>query len=319
MVERLIACDDLVRVIAEFLPRKVCRTVEEVESWLDSGFPYEKIVFIGESSSINDWLRLLSSKSLKLRRLRELAIRLSTDEELCHRMVQALNDDRFVHLKRLVISAQFQKAHKLRKCLQRHCIRPGLALDMTFQLGKLSTVADLRNLPPCQYTDSGKLGSLRDPSKRVFAELCMVTTTVSCSRQSAPQLLSGVQRCFVSLQSLNLPYSDLGDQEISKLSSALQSSRCRLMQLELQGNKITADGAAAIAKALKHNRKLKTLRLDCNRLGPSGGTVIADSLIQNRSLRELHLQFNCLGQAGRNAISSALQLNSCIRRCYYYD
>ena len=320
MFQRLIACDDLVRVVAEFLPRKVCQTISEVEDWLDSGFPYKKIVFVGEHTTLNDWLRLFSSKSLKLRRLKELAFRLRTDEERCLRIVQALSNDRFIHLKRLVISAEFKPLNKIPRCFEKQGFRPDLALDLTFQVGDISTVAELIDSRQARIESN----LLVVPSKT--NQTRQLTTTLSrkvfryhsCSTRSSSLVLNLQQSSF-ALQCLNLRHSNIRDEDTVALSRILQDSNRRLIQLELQGNAITGAGAATLAKALRYNRDLKKLRLDRNRLGPSGGAAMADALLQNRSLLELHLQFNCLGERGRNAISSALQENCSIRTCFYYD
>lgn len=306
----LVTYDDVVRTIAEFLPHRICKDISEVENSLDSGFPYEKIVFEGEQTILTDWLRLLNSKSLKLKSLKELTFRLNTNENFCTKIIQALSNDEYIDLKRLVISAKFVSLHKLRKCLQSSRLSTALSLDATFQVNDFSTVAqlidstsnELKNVT-CRFTTKGQ--SIGIPRSKCcfnyYSELGMILRGSKC------------------LQVLHLSRSNLGDREALLLAEAIKSVRCNLVELNLQGNGIGVEGGNAVASSLLTNDMLKRLRLDNNCIGPIGGCSIGSLLHSNRSLREVHLQFNSIGQQGRNAISKALKVNKFIRKCLYYD
>ena len=87
-------------------------------------------------------------------------------------------------------------------------------------------------------------------------------------RTILPEYLVMVARALPNnLQSLSLRRSDVAKQGqdikgIKQLSLALGSSRCVLKVLDLSDNKLQADAAASIAKALSMSTTLRSLRCD---------------------------------------------------------
>ncbi|EOD18870.1 hypothetical protein EMIHUDRAFT_209500 [Emiliania huxleyi CCMP1516] len=75
--------------------------------------------------------------------------------------------------------------------------------------------------------------------------------------------------------------------------------------LNLGGNYIRAEGAAAISEALRGNGVLKELNLCANSIGPTGATALADALKVNGVLTKIVLWGNNLGDEGKGVIRDA--------------
>jgi Ran GTPase-activating protein (RanGAP) involved in mRNA processing and transport len=80
--------------------------------------------------------------------------------------------------------------------------------------------------------------------------------------------------------------------------------------LFLTGNNIKDEGAKAIAEALKVNAVLTKLRLDWNNIGAEGAITIAEALKVNVVLTTLRLDGNEIGAEGAIAIAEALKVNA---------
>ena len=76
----------------------------------------------------------------------------------------------------------------------------------------------------------------------------------------------------------------------------------------LGGNRISNEGAIAIAAALRENNTLQKLVLDGNNIGDEGALSITDALSTNRSLKHLDLENNIrISEQTRNDIASTIR------------
>ena len=73
--------------------------------------------------------------------------------------------------------------------------------------------------------------------------------------------------------------------------------------------KIEAEGAIALAEALKHNTHLKSLWVDGNKIGEKGGKAIGEALAYNENLEVLGMSSCEIGGAGGRALGKSLQKN----------
>lgn len=119
-----------------------------------------------------------------------------------------------------------------------------------------------------------------------------------------------------ALKRLDVGKNSLHDVGISHLAEALCVPDCRLIELQLDGNDITDQGARSLANMLKTNRTLENLSLNGNRLSEKGMQSLVEVLIdQNQTLRELHLSDNQLtSELPVNTIIRMIQFNSSLRR-----
>ncbi len=79
---------------------------------------------------------------------------------------------------------------------------------------------------------------------------------------------------------------------------------------------IGAEGAVALAKALKGNTTLKTLDLGGNAIDAEGAVALAEALKGNTILTTLHLNENAIGEEGAVALANALKFNTNLRTLY---
>jgi hypothetical protein len=84
--------------------------------------------------------------------------------------------------------------------------------------------------------------------------------------------------------------------------------------LDLEDNNIGAEGAKAIAEALKVNMILTTLGLSANSIGDEGAKAIAEALKVNAVLTDLALWINGIGDEGAIAIAEALKVNAVLTK-----
>ena len=119
-----------------------------------------------------------------------------------------------------------------------------------------------------------------------------------------------------TLKKLYLGKNSLHDAGIAHLVKALSVPDCHLIELQLDGNDITDQGARSLANMLKTNKTLENLSLNGNRLSEKGMQSLVEVLIdQNRTLQELHLSDNQLtSELPVNTIIRMIQFNSSLRR-----
>lgn len=94
-----------------------------------------------------------------------------------------------------------------------------------------------------------------------------------------------------ALQDLQLPKSALSIASAAILGSVL-ARNSPLLILNLNYNKLGADGAEFLAEGCRKNTTLRTLCVAWNRIGPVGLMAIADMLADNKTLTELDIASN---------------------------
>ncbi|XP_067916048.1 NACHT, LRR and PYD domains-containing protein 3-like [Heterodontus francisci] len=141
-------------------------------------------------------------------------------------------------------------------------------------------------------------------------------------------------------QELRLGFNNLGDSGVKLLSAALRNPDCKIQELGLEVNNLTASCIEDLASALSTNRSLTVLDMGGNNLGDSGVKLLSEALrnpdckIQrlelyrnkltasciedltsalstNRSLTDLNLSDNKLGDSGVKLLSAALRNTDC--------
>ena len=93
------------------------------------------------------------------------------------------------------------------------------------------------------------------------------------------------------MQDLQLPKSALSIASAAILGSVL-ARNSPLLILNLNYNKLGADGAEFLAEGCRKNTTLRTLCVAWNRIGPVGLMAIADMLADNKTLTELDIASN---------------------------
>ena len=81
------------------------------------------------------------------------------------------------------------------------------------------------------------------------------------------------------------------------------------MTLDLSCNQIGAEGAAALAEALKVSYTLTTLYLSSNQIGTEETAALAEALKVNCTLKDLDLGYNHIGDEGAAVLAEALEVN----------
>jgi Ran GTPase-activating protein (RanGAP) involved in mRNA processing and transport len=84
--------------------------------------------------------------------------------------------------------------------------------------------------------------------------------------------------------------------------------------INIYGNQIGAEGASALADALKMNSSVTNINLDDNAIGDEGASVLADALKVNTSVTDISLRSNKFGAKGATAIADALKVNTSLTR-----
>ena len=87
---------------------------------------------------------------------------------------------------------------------------------------------------------------------------------------------------------------------------------CVLRAIDLSGNPLGDEGAAAFARGLPASSIAK-LSLGCASIGDRGAAALASALYSTDSLRALHLPHNPIGDPGANALAVALAVHASLR------
>ncbi|XP_067835988.1 NACHT, LRR and PYD domains-containing protein 3-like isoform X1 [Heptranchias perlo] len=130
----------------------------------------------------------------------------------------------------------------------------------------------------------------------------------SCSIQC-----EGLQRLGPALhkcQVLRLVRNKLGDSGVKLLSAALRNPDCKIQELDLCDNDLTASCIEDLVSALSTNRSLTDLNLGRNHLGDSGVKLLSAALRNpDCKIQELQLRDNDLTDSCTEDLSSALSAN----------
>ncbi|KAL0226104.1 hypothetical protein P9112_013428 [Eukaryota sp. TZLM1-RC] len=112
-----------------------------------------------------------------------------------------------------------------------------------------------------------------------------------------------------SITELNLQFNKITSEGASALARALESNST-LTELYLVSNNITSEGASALARALESNSTLTELYLVSNNITSEGASALARALESNSTLTELYLGHNNITSEGASALARALESNS---------
>ncbi|XP_072109319.1 NACHT, LRR and PYD domains-containing protein 3-like isoform X1 [Mobula birostris] len=119
-------------------------------------------------------------------------------------------------------------------------------------------------------------------------------------------LKPGLQKCVV----LRLWNNKLGDSGVKLLSVVLKNRQCKIKELQLGANDLTASCIEDLAAALSENRSLLVLELSNNKLGNSGIKYLSVALKNpGCKIKKLSLKANGLTAACVEDLFSALSIN----------
>ena len=118
---------------------------------------------------------------------------------------------------------------------------------------------------------------------------------------------------------LDICFNSLSFDSIIGLVHALSHPNCSLKTLELAGNPIGDEGAAALAQSITKNRTITKLNLfECG-ITATGGAELASSLMVNSTIEELVVGGNSLGDAVSILAQLVRQSQVLKRLNLYYD
>lgn len=111
---------------------------------------------------------------------------------------------------------------------------------------------------------------------------------------------------------LDLCKQGLGPAQTARIVAAAVDSPL-VRHLLLGTNGLGAEGARAVAGALRPGHHVETLYLGCNRIDPDGVDALATRLATDDTVRALWLKRNPVGDAGVARLAEALTANAAIR------
>ncbi|XP_058616116.1 uncharacterized protein LOC131530060 isoform X2 [Onychostoma macrolepis] len=170
-----------------------------------------------------------------------------------------------------------------------------IELDLTGNDPGQSGVKELNDLlqdPNCQLKTLRFLGPAAD-------EACQYVTGI-------------VGENPLLLRELNLNGRELGDTRVNQIAALLQDKHCKLNNLTLSNNSITAEGCAALTSAFNSNpSNLTELDLSGNKLQKTGIEKICP-LLENAQCRleKLKLSDCSITEEGYTTLTSSLKSNS---------
>lgn len=146
----------------------------------------------------------------------------------------------------------------------------------------------------------------RNSPQPSMEELCIVC--VSLSRDGASGIFRAVGASAV--KTLSVTFSPVFDDGAVALAEGLSNNKS-LTAIGIQcSSRITAEGGAAIGRALRTNSTLLRLCLGSNAMACHAATEFAEGLARNRSLASLIMVDCDIGADGARALGNALEVNS---------
>ncbi len=113
---------------------------------------------------------------------------------------------------------------------------------------------------------------------------------------------------------MDLGGNQIGAEGARALAEALKIN-ATLTSMDLGGNQIGAEGARALAEALKANMTLICMALADNEIGNEGAKALADALSVNTTLLSMNLACNPIGVEGAKTLADALKGNMVLTFC----
>ena len=140
---------------------------------------------------------------------------------------------------------------------------------------------------------------------RISRYLNLAAATTAAATAAAAAITELLKSC-TNLQTLNLDYNKIGADGATALAEGLKSCT-NLQTLDLGYNNIGSDGATALAEGLKSCTNLQTLHLRSNNIGSDGATALAEGLKSCTDLQTLDLRSNNIGSDGATALAEGLK------------
>jgi Ran GTPase-activating protein (RanGAP) involved in mRNA processing and transport len=122
-------------------------------------------------------------------------------------------------------------------------------------------------------------------------------------------LLKRIKDNDTTLTTLDLSYQKLNAEDAKDLAKALETN-ASLTSISLNYNDIGDAGAKDLAKALETNASLTSINLKGNQIGAAGAKDLAKALATNASLTSISLNYNEIGAEGAKALARALETNA---------
>jgi Ran GTPase-activating protein (RanGAP) involved in mRNA processing and transport len=203
------------------------------------------------------------------------------------------------HLRKLYMTGNRIGANGVR------AITEAILEDETRRIGDVCTMNAPGSSDPSTDTNGGPTMARSKQKFEGMQELFLGGTGIGASGcQAVARLLE--KSC--SLKVISLPNCEIGDDEISLLSSSFRANKARLPieSIQLSFNQITHKGLEALSNALWGSTTLKELKLDNNEIGDRGAHQVAAILPALKGLVTLDVGFNAIKTAGLNVLMKAV-------------
>jgi len=112
----------------------------------------------------------------------------------------------------------------------------------------------------------------------------------------------------IPLESLDVRYTCLNDEDFSVLISSLSSNK-NLHELIVADNQLACNSGKSLGRVLIKNSTLKILNINNNNIGDEGGRELGRCLYYNKTLEKLQLDDCNIGDDGIREIAGSLNMN----------
>ncbi|XP_067835983.1 NACHT, LRR and PYD domains-containing protein 3-like [Heptranchias perlo] len=310
--------------LGPFLHQTICGVIDWVKEKVEGGIGMTESE-TGKRDLLNTFHYLFESQSQILARVTVRSVEILTFSELLLTPIDCA-----------VLSHVIELCDTIKELDLENC---SIQCEGLQRLGPVLHRCQVLRLGRNKLGDSGvKLLStaLRNPDSKIQKlQLWANDLTASCTVD-----LSSALSTNRSLTVLNLSNNKLGDSGVKLLSAALRNPDCKIQELELCDNDLTASCTKDLSSALSTNRSLTVLDLSNNKVGDSGVKLLSaalrkpdcklqtlwlrandltdsctkdlvSALSTNRSLTVLDLSKNKLGDSGVKLLSAALRNPDC--------